>query len=335
MKERILKIDGKDFSRKSQRHAFTLVELLVVIAIIGILIGLLLPAVQAARESARRMQCLNNFKQIGLALHNYHDTNKTFPSAWRGYAANGTSPLVFGDPGWGWAAAILPFMEQNNLYSQVHLTESISTERNKMARTLFLPAYSCPSESTSEKTFTLGDSGLLEHEHEHEHEDDDEHEHEHESSLDENTLFAAANYIASIGTTNIHDGENYEDGGLYEGREFKSDGAFYHNSSLGMNSFTDGTSSTIFAGERVAKKKHFSTWAGMPAGDGCIPAIVSGSFHGGFKNTGASHGFSSNHSGGANFLFGDGSCKFISATIDDATIKALATRSGGETVSLK
>ncbi len=337
MKKNVLHAEVRRYvAEKTQRQAFTLVELLVVIAIIGILIGLLLPAVQAARESARRMQCLNNFKQIGLALQNYHDTNKKFPSAWRGYAANGSTPLVFGDPGWGWAAAILPFMEQNSLYLQIHLAESISTERNKIARTLFLPAYSCPSESVSEQTFTIANSGLLEHDHDHEHghEGEDEDEHEHSSAVDVTTVFAAANYVASIGTDNIHDGEHYEEGGVYEGREFKSDGAFYHNSALGMNAFTDGTSNTIFVGERAAKKKHFSTWAGMPAGDGCIPAIVSGSFHGGFHNTGASHGFSSNHPGGANFLFGDGSCKFISETIDDQTIKALATRAGGEVTTL-
>ncbi len=314
------------------QKGFTLVELLVVIAIIGILIGLLLPAVQAARESARRMQCLNNLKQIGLALHNYHDAHHKFPSAWRGYAADGTSPLVFGNPGWGWAAVILPYMEQNNLYSQVDLTASISAEKNKDARTLFLNAYRCPSEPSGEHTFTLHDSGLLEHEHEDE--DEDEHHHEEESSLDETTLFAAANYIASIGTTNIHDGEHYEDGGIYEGREFKSDGAFYHNSALGMEAFTDGLSATIFVGERTSKKQHYSTWSGMPAGDGCIPAIVSGSFYKGFNNDGKGHGFSSFHAGGANFLFGDGSAKFISENIDDNTVRALATRSGGEAVSL-
>lgn len=311
---------------------FTLVELLVVIAIIGILIGLLLPAVQAAREAARRMQCLNNLKQIGLALHNYHDVHRSFPSAWRGYSFDGTTPLVFGNPGWGWAAAILPFMEQNNLYSQIDLASPISTEKNKVARTLFTNAYHCPSESSGEKNFSLSDSGLLEHD-DHEHSDGVDHGHEHEIVAGA-TIFAAANYVASIGTTNIHDGENYEDGGRYEGREFKSDGAFYHNSELGMNAFTDGLSSTIFIGERAAKKMHFSTWAGMPAGDGCIPAIVTGSFNGGFNNNGYSHGFSSLHAGGANFLFGDGSARFISETIDDETIKALSTRAGNEKASV-
>ena len=85
---------------------FTLVELLVVIAIIGILVALLLPAIQAAREAARRTQCNNNLKQIGVALHNYHDTNKVFPA---GYINRNPT----GDPDWGWAVFIMPFMEMD------------------------------------------------------------------------------------------------------------------------------------------------------------------------------------------------------------------------------
>lgn len=305
------------------RRAFTLVELLVVIAIIGILIGLLLPAVQAAREAARRMQCTNNLKQIGLALHNYHDVNGAFPSAWRGYCADGKKPCVYGAPGWAWSAAILPFMEQNSLYSQADLKAPITTDRNAVARTLWLKAFACPSESSVGKTFNLAESGLLEADHDHDHGCD------HLKSI----VFASANYAASLGTTDVHDAEDYEDGGIYEDTVFESNGAFFHNSELGMNAFTDGTSATIFIGERVAKKKHFTTWAGMPAGDGCLPALVSGTFYGGFHNDGNRHGFSSNHSGGANFLFGDGAARFLSSTIDDATVRALATRSGGETAS--
>ncbi len=111
--------------RRVGKSGFTLVELLVVIAIIGILVGLLLPAVQAAREAARRMQCSNNLKQMGLAMQNYHDTHKTFPS---GYTVDLVPPAVIGTTSmmsltnpshWSWGAFILPFIEQTSLYNSL------------------------------------------------------------------------------------------------------------------------------------------------------------------------------------------------------------------------
>ncbi len=324
--------ETKKHKRKHNNTAFTLVELLVVIAIIGILIALLLPAVQAAREAARRMQCTNNLKQIGIALHNYHDSNNAFPSAWRAYDPDEgpNHSCIYGDPGWGWGAAILPFMEQQNLRSICNLNKSVNDTENDIARKTFVPAYFCPSEPRSEQTFALTDSGLLDHE-----EDEGEGNHdEHHHHSNTNTVFAFANYISSLGTTNVHNGEEYGHGGTHEGKDFVTDGAFYHNSHLSMNGFLDGLSNTIFVGERTADKKHLSTWVGMPPGEGCIPAIVSGSFYGGFHNDGNKHGFSSHHNGGANFLLGDGSVKFIPETVSEEVIKAMATREGGESLSL-
>ena len=312
-------------------RGFTLVELLVVIAIIGILIGLLLPAVQSAREAARRMQCTNNFKQIGIALHNYHDVNGAFPAGWRGYDANSRTPCVHGDPGWGWGAAILPFMEQQSLRDLCKLNLPLANAQNAEARVTPLACFRCPSDRKGDLTFELADSGLLHDEEEHEeHEEHGDHEHE----TDEHTVFAAANYVASLGTVDIHSAEEYCHGGVMHGRAFQTDGAFYHNSCLGMDAFLDGLSNTIFIGERAAERMHFSTWSGMPAGEGCIPAIVSGTFYKGFINTGTGHGFSSWHASGSNFLMGDGSVKFISETVNQNTIKALGTREGGETETL-
>ena len=330
------------------RRAFTLVELLVVIAIIGILIGLLLPAVQAAREAARRMKCTNNLKQIGIALHNYHDTNGKFPSAWRGYEAEevttgGETSLkltsrayVFGYPGWSWSAAILPFMEQANLHDLCDLTKPVSDSANDIARKTTISEFLCPSENRTDKlTFTLEEfeEAIEKAEAAEEGGEGEEHEHEEEPdaqyAVNEATEFARSNYICSFGTTDLHEGEEFAAGTV-----FKSDGAFYHNSELGMNAFIDGLSNTIFVGERVVEKQHYATWVGMPAGDHCFPATICGSFCEGFDNTGAEHGFSSRHSNGSNFLYGDGSVHFVSDTVDEAVIKALATREGGETKSL-
>src|SRR5687767_5587375 len=131
-------------ARRRARPAFTLVELLVVIAIIGILIALLLPAVQAARESARRAECINKLKQLALGVHNYHDTHKVFPSEMITSTNN---------PGWGWGAFILPFIEQDSMYMQLRVGMVTALPP---ATTLFgserllqrpLGAFRCPSDS--------------------------------------------------------------------------------------------------------------------------------------------------------------------------------------------
>ena len=140
------------FVRMSERKGFTLVELLVVIAIIGILVGLLLPAVQAAREAARRMQCGNNLKQIGLAMHNYADVNKRFPPG------NITDGDCCSTPSFTvWSVSILPYLEQANLHGNVYNPNlPIEHASNSFLRQTKLPTYNCPSDPVAGQLLVPG-----------------------------------------------------------------------------------------------------------------------------------------------------------------------------------
>src|SRR5205823_1260814 len=133
---------------RASRKGFTLIELLVVIAIVALLIGLLLPSVQKTREAANRIKCKNNLKQIGIAMHAYHDSEGSFPSGYlSGVGTNGPSDDT--GPGWGWAALLLPFVEQDNLYKQIDLRKDITDPANAKVRVFSLPIYLCPSDSSA------------------------------------------------------------------------------------------------------------------------------------------------------------------------------------------
>src|SRR5437762_7032383 len=131
-----------------RRAAFTLVELLVVIAIIGVLVALLLPAVQAAREAARRSQCTNNLRQMAIGLHNYHDVNQSFPINYR--------PVTNGP--YSWMQAILPYIEQANLYNQITICGIQSLPNNTLVAHTVIKTYRCPSDGLLQNGMLIGAS---------------------------------------------------------------------------------------------------------------------------------------------------------------------------------
>lgn len=288
----------------SYRKAFTLVELLVVIAIIGLLIALLLPAVQAARESARRCSCCNNLKQVGLAAHMHHNTHERLPAGWDGYDAGGR-PWAMGSPGWGWAARILPFLEQANVEKNLINYKLPATDpANSQARLYMIKTYRCPSD-TGKDTFLNMDeeSGA--------------------GTLD----FATANYVGVWGTTDTH-----VCGTLPAGAQCTSDGCFFHNSSLRFADIRDGLSQTFLVGERNSRLD-YSTWVGTYDVNDCSQGRIVGtaSYP---PNSQASdiHNFSSEHPSGTHFLLADGSVRIVAETIDTAAYHALCTRSGNDSV---
>ncbi len=296
---------GNVFSTVGQ-HGFTLVELLVVITIIGILIALLLPAVQAAREAARRMSCSNNLKQIGLAMHNYHDLNRCLPAGWRAYNTSTGKPNPVGEPGWAWGAAILPFLEQENMANLIHFDQSLSATENAAVRVLPLAVFRCPSDN-GEKTFTWTPD---------------------EGTATATPELSTSNYVGVFGDENVH-----KCGSVPNGQQCTADGTFFHNSGVRFADIRDGLSQTFIVGER-ASDLGYSTWVGAPAGDECAPGMVVGTA--GYPPNSAAddiHNFSSNHPSGTHFLMGDGSVHLISELIKESVYHSLCTRAGNEIIS--
>ena len=305
----------------NQRKAFTLIELLVVIAIIGILVAMLLPAVQAAREAARRMSCSNNMRQIGIALHLYHDTFGQLPAGWRGYDLATGQPYWLGEPGWGWCAAILPYMEQLNLYEGLIRSElPIAHPLNEQARLTYLPTLRCPSD--------IGESMFLLY-----HADD--HGHDHGAGIADDIShdyfplrMPTSNYVGMFGTVDMHD--------ICAGGSCRGDGTFFLNQGVRLADIKDGLSQTLVVGERTSKLS-YSTWVGAVAGAEHGPARVVGIAqfppNSEYNEEHYIHNFSSLHPAGTHFLLGDGSVRLILETIDRLVYLSLSTRSAGDLVA--
>ena len=304
----------------SRRDAFTLVELLVVIAIIGVLVALLLPAVQAAREAARRMSCQNNLHQIGLSLHNYHGLFNQLPSGWV------ASDTDHHEPGWGWASAILPQMEQSAVYEKINFSLAIEEAAHDEVRTSVVSAFICPSDVLEPLFFIAeGEEGHDDHD---DHGDDDDHGHEHDTENGENVdegpdfLFqiAKSNYVGVYGTVDVH-----ED--LYKG-----DGLFFGNSRMRFRDVLDGLSQTVMVGERNSRLGG-SIWHGViHDANAAAERIVGSADHTPNSLVGHFEDFSSHHAAGALFILSDGSVRMLSQFIDLDVYHALVTRAQFEVI---
>ncbi|HWL09813.1 MAG TPA: DUF1559 domain-containing protein [Planctomicrobium sp.] len=311
-------------SSRSNRRGFTLIELLVVIAIIAILVALLLPAVQQAREAARRSQCKNNLKQIGLALHNYHDTHQVFPpgcvstssNVGTGWCSTATSQAGQRAP---WTVMILPFLEQAVLYQEFRFDQKFtswssyagSTTNHAAFQLKAMAVYKCPSDplSAAEKV--------------------------------------AANYRGVQGgqTSPTTSHCNYSGN---SNRRFHTNGILFVNSRTAFRDITDGTSNVLLVGE-----SHYNTttansstgayvgWASatnastegpyvgnLAAADGGINSSPVDPSKADPREHQSNH-FGSFHTGGAHFLLADGSVHFLSQNMDQGTFRGLGIRDNG------
>lgn len=301
------------FRRILNRRGFTLIELLVVIAIIAILIALLLPAVQQAREAARRSQCKNNLKQIGLALHNYHDTHRVFPSGWIAVDA-GAHSAHEGVSGVGWGGMILPYLDQAPLYNLFNANAAINAASNDAWRETPLAVFRCPSDPQPE-FWNIGEEG---------------------NATNILAKLPSANYVGVFGTEELDGCENTAGTApVLANGQCKGDGMLYHNSKVAIRDITDGTSNTIFVGERKtdATQGWHSTWPGMvPEGEEAFQRVLGSADH--TPNHPSAHfdDFSSFHEGGAHFVMADGSVRFVGENISNQIYNHIATITGGEVV---
>ncbi len=300
-------------SRNTARRGFTLIELLVVIAIIAILVGLLLSAVQKVRSAAARVQCQNTAKQLGLALHNYHDTRHTLPP---GHRSPGHAERMHYT---GWCISVLPYLEQTAIANQAEA--AFRANPNPFTSVLHphlqtvVPAFLCHADS---RVFTA------------------------QTSLRTNNTIAFTSFLGVAGLDATH----------------TRDGTLYQNSATRFGDITDGTTNTLLLGERPPSADlQFGWWyAGVGqqltgsadlvlgvreqnlqvivAGSACGPGRYPFRAARGFDDPCGMFHFWSPHSGGANFVFCDGSVRFLTYSANDI-LPALASRAGGEVVSIE
>lgn len=358
-----------DRESSQARRAFTLVELLVVIAIIGVLVGFLLPAVQAAREAARRMSCSNHLRQIGLASQSYHAAFNQLPSGYRSFATRDGSapPAVQMDavtwdagPGWGWSAALLPFAEGTTVVDHLRLDLPIWDPANAGTIATTLPMFLCPSATGGDSPFLVQNAGGQ------------------ALTIHGNTVrLGRSHYVASHGQescwgecgaaatgevfTNIYTFETQIV--RIDGEAGKvADGPFYRNSSTRFRDVLDGTSNTIFFGEHSPALSD-KTWVGVVPGAVTHPLLHSpengpdaaatltlvhaGPSGGELDITGSPiiHPINfptyhvgqmfSEHQGGGFVALGDGSVRFVSDFVDLILWAEMSSMAEGEVIDME
>ena len=352
------------------RNGFTLVELLVVIAIIGMLIALLLPAVQAAREAARRMQCKNHLKQIALATHNHHDAKGTFPAECS-YSTNDTYLLPIG---MNWRVRILPFVEKQSIANIVDVSDSdvasgMPLTLKDLARYRWssnrIPFYLCPSQGKAvaedypgtPMSNTFIDNAQTHYKH-------TSHYYGVPGAL--GIIPGTTNSYYSVADTNT---DYSAMGGWVVVGPHADNGVIIINGQLTFGSIKDGTSNTLLFGEISWNDfgGHYEWSRGTMASDAGVPMVSAKGIaydwslnygknkettdtlektfllpnnggkdtrrypvKGQFTAASGVGGFGSNHSGGCHFVFCDGSVHFVSETISSDTLLGLASRNGGE-----
>ena len=311
------------------RHGFTLVELLVVVAIVASLVGLLLPAIQAAREAARRMQSLNNLKQIGVGLHLYHETSRCLPPGFRstttGSWSGGSNDAVpESGPGWSFFASILPFLEESGVHAMIRQNLPIADPLNQAARESVISTFVDPGDSAP-RLIDITDSGSPPAA---------------GNTPSVITRAALCSYAGCLGTR------------AYEEQPFT--GVFHRNSKVRFSEITDGLSKTIGVGERMGRHTR-SSWAGVVPGQELVyapespqyraaepsfnwrPAITATLVH--VRSSapslqGSPGGFIGPGRAGTQFLNMDGSCRLITSEVAGDVFRALCTRNGGEVVTV-
>lgn len=303
-----------------KRNGFTLVELLVVIAIIGVLVALLLPAVQAAREAARRMQCQNHLKQIGLAMHNYHDTHLRLPPGqWNNFYSN-DAPWIRGC----WIQPMLPFIEQRNLYEIYDTARKTNGDWALVVpnKDTIIKALICPSDGNSPKTKTID-----------------------QNSVNGTNVMQGmhTNYAVCSGNT------------AYGTNGSALEGIFYTKSFHRLADITDGTSSTLLASEICVvpdtsandlRGRYCNSWEGnswfttLNPPNTTVPdtqcyqgVTIKNAPQTTIANNGTQALYArSYHPTAVNTALADGSVRTITNSINLVTYKALSSRQGGETV---